>query len=115
MNNIRNHVQLIGHLGADATTKKLEDGKLVANARLATNEVYKNSKGDKVTNTEWHNIRAWGKTAELMEQFFRKGREVAVMGKISYSSYKDKDGVMRYTTDIVLKEFTLFGKAEKAA
>ena len=110
MNTLRNTVQLIGNLGKKPEVITLESGKKLAKFSLATNETFKNSKGEKQTQTEWHNIIAWGKTAEIAEMFLDKGKEIAVRGKISYSSYDDKDGNKRYKTDIVVNEIMMFGK-----
>src|SRR5215212_472157 len=73
---MKNRVQLIGHLGADPEIKKMEDGRKHASINIATNETYTNAKGEKVTETQWHNVVAWGKTAEIAEQLFAKGTEV---------------------------------------
>ena len=78
MNSLKNRVQLIGHLGMDPEIKTLESGKKLAKFSLATNDFYKNAKGEKVEETEWHNIIAWNKTAELVENFLAKGKEVAI-------------------------------------
>ncbi len=112
MNNIRNSVTLIGHLGQDPEIVKTQNGKMLANLRLATNEVYRNQKGDKVSTTEWHRCVAWGKLAELVGNYCKKGKEVAVRGKLTYESYEDKEGVRRTATKIVLNELTLLGKNE---
>ena len=109
MNNIKNSVLLIGNLGKDPELKKLDGGNSVAKFSLATNETYKNNKGEKVTKTEWHNCVAWGKTAELANTWLKKGKEVALRGKIAYSNYEDKNGQVKYTTDIIIDEFTMLG------
>ena len=109
MNNIRNNVRLIGHLGRDPEFKQLDSGKSVARLSLATNEVYRNGDGDKVTSTQWHRCVAWGRTAELISELMAKGKEVALEGRLTYRSYQDKEGVERYTTEIVINEFALLG------
>ncbi|MDT0651909.1 single-stranded DNA-binding protein, partial [Autumnicola edwardsiae] len=76
MSTLRNKVQLIGHVGNDPEIVNLESGKKLAKFSIATNESYKNSKGEKITDTQWHNIVAWGKTAELIESYVPKGKEV---------------------------------------
>ena len=110
MNTLRNTVQLIGHLGKKPEIITLESGSKLAKFSLATNETYKNAKGDRVENTQWHNLTAWGKTAEIAEMFLDKGKEIAVRGKIAYNNYTDKDGNKRYATEIVVNEILFFNK-----
>ena len=114
MNALRNKVQLIGHLGANPEVRKLDGGKTIAKLRLATNESYKNQKGEKVEDTQWHNIVAWGKTAALMEQLLAKGKEVMIEGKLTSRSYEDKEGNKRYITEVVANEFLLLGAKQAA-
>lgn len=109
MNNIKNSVLLIGNLGKDPELKKLDNGNSVVKFSLATNESYKNNKGDKVKTTQWHNCVAWGKTAELINTLLKKGKEIAARGKISYTNYEDKNGQVRYSTEIVINEFHMLG------
>lgn len=108
--NLRNRVQLIGHLGADPEVTNLESGKKLAKLTLATNEVYYNDKGEKVTDTQWHNAVAWGRTAEILEKYATKGKEVALEGKLSHRTYEDKSGEKKYATDIVVSDVLLLGK-----
>ena len=82
MNNLRNKVQLIGNLGNNPEVKSLDGGKKLAKFSIATNERYKSAKGEKVTETQWHNLIAWGKTAEIVEKYLTKGKEVAIEGKL---------------------------------
>ncbi|MEZ0180646.1 single-stranded DNA-binding protein [Flavobacterium oncorhynchi] len=107
MNAMRNRVQLIGNVGNDPEIKTLETGKKVAHLTIATNEIYKNEKGDKVEKTEWHRVTAWGKTAEIIEKFVVKGKEIAVEGKLTHRSYDDKNGEKRYVTEVVVNEILL--------
>jgi len=109
MKNLRNTVQLIGNLGMDPKVKQLESGKTVANFSLATSHVYKNANGEKVDDTQWHNLVAWGKTAEIVEKYLKKGNEIAIEGRLTNRSYDDKDGVKRYITEIVVNEVVMFG------
>lgn len=109
MSTLRNKVQLIGHLGQDPEIINLESGKKLAKFSLATNETYKNQKGERVTDTQWHNIIAWGKTAEIIENYLAKGKEVAVEGKLTSRSYDDKDGQKRYITEVVCNELVMLG------
>lgn len=110
MNALRNKVQLIGHLGGDPEIKNFDTGKKLANLTIATNEVYKNEKGEKVEETQWHRLVAWGKTAEIIEKYVTKGKEIAIEGKLVHRSYDDKNGEKRYTTEVVINELLLLGK-----
>ncbi len=110
MSTLRNKVQLIGHVGNEPEILNLESGKKLAKFSIATNESYKNSKGEKITDTQWHNIIAWGKTAELIENYVPKGKEVGIEGKLTSRSYEDKEGQKRYITEIVCNELLLMGK-----
>lgn len=107
MSTIRNKVQLIGNVGNDPEMTVLESGKKVIRFSLATNENYKNSKGDKVQNTDWHNIVAWGKTAEIIETYASKGKQIAIDGKLTSRSYETKEGDKRYITEVVVSEVLL--------
>jgi len=110
MNTLRNRVQLIGNLGNDPEIVNLESGKTLAKFSIATNESYKNAQGEKVTDTQWHNIVAWGKTAQIVEKYVGKGKEVAIEGKLTTRSWEDKDGIKRYTTEVVCSELLMLGK-----
>ncbi|WP_452230766.1 single-stranded DNA-binding protein [Lacinutrix sp. MEBiC02404] len=110
MNTLRNKVQLIGNLGNDPEIINLETGKMLARFSIATNESYKNAKGEKVTDTQWHNVVAWGKTAEIVEKYVTKGKEIAIEGKLTTRSWDDKEGVKRYMTEVVCTELLMFGK-----
>lgn len=109
MSTLKNKVQLIGNVGNAPEVKTLDGGKKVANFSMATNENYKNANGEKVQNTEWHNIVAWGKIAEIVEQFVGKGKEVAIEGKLTSRSYETKEGEKRYVTEVVASEILLLG------
>ena len=110
MNAIKNKVQLIGHVGQEPEIKTFDGGKKVANITIATNESYTNNKGEKVENTEWHRITAWGKVADLIEKYVIKGKEIAIEGKLTHRSYDDKDGQKRYVTEVIANELLLIGK-----
>ena len=110
MSTLRNKAQLIGHLGNKPEIITLDNGKKLAKFSLATNETYKNASGEKVTNTDWHNLIAWNKTAEIAEQYLEKGREIAIEGKLTSRSYDDKDGNKRYVTEVVVNELLMLGK-----
>ena len=107
---MKNKVQLIGHVGQEPEIKTFGEGKKVANISLATNESYTNSKGEKVEETQWHKVKAWGKVAEIIEKYVTKGKEIAIEGKLTYSDYLDKDGVKRYVTEVVASDVLLLGK-----
>lgn len=110
MNTLRNKVQLIGNLGNDPEIINLESGKTLAKFTIATNESYKNAEGEKITDTQWHNIVAWGKTATIVEKYLSKGKEVAVEGKLTSRSYETKEGTKRYITEVVCNELLMLGK-----
>jgi single-strand DNA-binding protein len=110
MNAMKNRVQLIGNVGNDPEIKNLEGGKKLVNLTIATNESYKNDKGEKVEQTEWHRVVAWGKTAEIIEKYVTKGNQVAIEGKLSHRSYDDKNGEKRYITEVVVSELLMLGK-----
>ena len=109
MNTLRNKVQLIGNLGNNPEIITLDSGKKLAKFSIATNENYKNAQGEKITETQWHNLIAWNKTAEIAEQYLEKGKEVAVEGKLTTRSYDDKEGNKKYITEIVVNELLLLG------
>jgi len=112
MNKLRNSVQLIGHLGMNPEVKTLESGRKLAKFSLATNDSYMNSNGEKVDETEWHNVVAWNKTAELIESYLEKGKEVAVQGKLTTRSWDDEQGNKRYITEVVCNEILFLGKKD---
>ncbi|APU67119.1 single-stranded DNA-binding protein [Christiangramia fulva] len=109
MRTIRNKVQLIGNVGNPPEIRNLESGKKVASFSLATNYNYRTSSGEKVQETQWHNLVAWGKAAEIIETHVGKGKEIAVEGKLSSRSYEDQEGVKRYVTEIMVSEILLLG------
>lgn len=111
---LRNKVQLIGNLGNTPEIKTIDSGKKMARFSIATNEVYKNAKGEKVVETQWHNLVAWGKVAEIAEKFLEKGREVAIEGKLVNRSYTDKEGIKKYITEILVNELLLLGEKKTA-
>jgi len=104
-----NKVILLGNLGRDPEVRHLENGRAVANFSIATSEVYKNRQGEKVTNTEWHNLVLWTPLAEIAEKYLKKGNQVYIEGKLTSRSYEDKDGVTKYVTEVVGREMTLLG------
>ena len=112
MKNLRNNVQLIGNLGMNPEVKTLESGSTVAKFSIATSDRYKNNKGEQVEETTWHNLVAWGKTAEIAEKYLKKGSQVAVDGKLTNRSYEAKDKTKRYVTEILINEILLLGAKE---
>jgi len=115
MNTLKNSVTLIGNLGKEVELKELASGSKVAKILIATNDYYKNNKGEPVTDTQWHNLVAWGKTAEMMAEKLSKGSEVAIQGKLVHRSYEDKDGNMRYISEVKVNEFMKVSRQEKEA
>ena len=111
MNALRNKVQLIGNLGQDPEITILEKGGKLAKFSVATNETYRNSSGEKVTDTQWHQVVAWGKTAEIVESYLNKGKEVAVEGKLIHRQYDAADGQRKYVTEVKCTELLLLGKS----
>ena len=110
MNAMKNRAQLIGHVGNEPEIKTFDGGKKLANLTIATNDTYRNDKGDKVEQTEWHKVTAWGKTADIIEKYVTKGKEVAIEGKLTHRSYEDKNGEKRYITEVIVNEILLIGK-----
>lgn len=109
MNNLRNSVRLIGNLGMDPEMKDLSTGKKLAKFSLATSETHKDEKGNNVKETSWHNLVIWGKQAEIAEKYLKKGKEIAVEGKLHSRSYTDKEGQKRYFTEVVVNDFVMLG------
>lgn len=109
MNALRNKVQLIGRVGQDPEITNLDSGKKRAKFSIATNENYTNAKGEKVENTYWHNVVAWGKIADIIEQFVTKGKEIAVEGKLTTRIWDDNEGIKHYITEVTCNELLLLG------
>lgn len=113
MYSLRNKVQLIGNLGKAPEIKNTDAGKKWARFSVATDETYTNNKGEKVKETQWHNVVAWGKIAEVVEQYLDKGSEIAIEGKLIHRDYTDKEGNKKYISEIQLNEMLMLGgKAE---
>jgi single-strand DNA-binding protein len=107
MNSLKNRVTLIGNLGMDPDTKTTDSGKKVTHFTLATDDSYKNAEGQKIKETTWHNIVAWNGLADIAGKYLKKGKEVAVEGRIVYRTYEDKKGVTKNSTEIVLNDLLL--------
>ena len=112
---LKNKVQLIGNLGNNPEVKTLESGKKMARFSVATSESYRNANGEKITDTQWHTLIAWGKVAELAEKFLQKGSEVAIEGKLINRSYNDKEGNKKYVTEVQVNELLMLGEKKATA
>ncbi|WP_103866496.1 single-stranded DNA-binding protein [Aquimarina sp. I32.4] len=110
MNTLKNKVQLIGNLGQEPEIVHLDSGKKLVKFSIATNDHYYNKQGDKITDTQWHNIIAWGKVADIVEKHVSKGHEVAIQGKLTSRSYQDSEGQKRYITEIVCNEVLMLNR-----
>ncbi|OIP17023.1 MAG: single-stranded DNA-binding protein [Comamonadaceae bacterium CG2_30_57_122] len=107
-----NKVILLGNLGRDPEVRYLPSGDPVANITIATSSRYKNKAGEMVDETEWHRVTFFGRLAEIASQYLRKGRPVYVEGRIKTNKYTDKNGVERYSTDVIASEMQLLGDRE---
>jgi single-strand DNA-binding protein len=112
MKSLRNSVQLIGNLGKDPEVKTFDKSKK-ASFTIATTDSYKNAKGEKVEDTQWHNIVIWGPLAEVAEKYLRKGMEVCVEGKLVHRNYETDKGEKRYITEINVNDMLMLGGKEK--
>ena len=108
MSTLKNNTQLIGRAGDDPSVRTFESGKKMATVSIATNETYYNNNGEKVQDTQWHNLVAWGKKADVFEEYIKKGDEFAIQGKLINRKY-EKDGITRYSTEIIVGEILLMG------
>jgi len=115
MSNLRNNVQLIGNLGKEIELKTTPTGKYVTSFSIATRDAYKNQAGETIEDTQWHNVVAWGKQAELLAKFLKKGSKVYVQGKLMHRSYDDANGVKRYITEVKLNNFELMTQSSAVA
>jgi len=111
---LKNKVQLIGNLGSNPEIRVTESGRKWARFSVATNETYRSAKGEKVTETQWHNLVAWGKVADIAEKYLSKGSEVAIEGKLINRNYVDKDGNKRYVTEVQINEVLMLGDKKSA-
>lgn len=114
MYTLKNKVQLIGNLGHAPEVKNTETGKKLARFSIATNEIYRNAKGEKVKETTWHNLVAWGKVADIVEKYLNKGSEIAIEGKLISRSYTDKSGVKKYVSEVQVNELLMLGSKATA-
>jgi single-strand DNA-binding protein len=109
MRNLKNSVQLLGRLGAKPEVFTFENGGKKASFSLATNETYKNQKGEKVENTEWHNIAVYNGLVKVVENYLDKGDEVLLEGQLKYREYTDKEGNKKYFTEVVVNDLQMLG------
>lgn len=113
--NIKNHVQLVGRLGANPEVKLLDNGNKLARFNIAVTETYTNKQGEKVKDIQWHAVVAWGKLADIATRILSKGAQVTVDGKLFKRSYVTKEGVKRSNTEIVANELFVFSRPVQAA
>ena len=113
MPELNNKVQLTGHLGSNPDIRVTDKGKKHARFSLATNEFYRNSNGDTISNTYWHNLVAWGKVADIAEKYLDKGSEVVIEGKLVNRNYNGKDGNKKFITEVQINEMLLLGEKKK--
>ncbi|MGF7141204.1 single-stranded DNA-binding protein [Roseimarinus sediminis] len=107
-----NKVILVGNAGKDAEVRYIDSGVAVATFSLATSETYTAKSGERVTNTEWHNIVAWRGLAEMAGKYIQKGKQMYIEGRIRTRSYDDKDGVKKYITEILADNIQLLGRKD---
>ncbi len=112
MSNLKNSVRLTGFLGAAPEVKEFGNQKKVATMSIATKDIYKNEKGEKVEDTQWHNLVAWNQQATIAEKYLQKGSELSIEGKLVNRNYIDKQGIKRYMTEIVVSEILLMNKKQ---
>ncbi len=112
MTMLRNNVQLIGRLGKDPEVRTFDSGKKMASFSIATSDTYKNQKGEKVQDTQWHNLVIWGKLADVAGQYLKKGSEIAVSGKLIHRNYETTAGEKKYITEINVNDFLMLGVKE---
>jgi len=112
MATIKNSVRLMGNVGMDPDVRTFDNNRKMVRLSIATNESYKNDKGEKVTDTQWHNIVFWGTQATMAESYLKKGDAVIIEGKLASRNYNDKDDVKRYVTEVVVNEFVKIGSKE---
>jgi single-strand DNA-binding protein len=113
MKSLRNSVQLIGRLGKDPEVKSFGSGKKMATFSIATTDSYKNAKGEKVDDTQWHNVVIWGSLVEVAEKYLKKGNEVCVEGKLIHRDYETDKGEKRYITEVNVNDLLMLGAKQK--
>ena len=113
MNNLRNRVNLIGNLGMDPEIREISGNRKKARFTLATTSSYRNSEGERVTDTQWHNIVAWGPQAAFAEKYLQKGQEIVVEGKLMHRDYQDSKGEKKYITEVVVNQVLILKYRDK--
>jgi single-strand DNA-binding protein len=109
-NTVVNSVRLLGNLGKDPSVKTFSNGGKIANCSLATPHVYKDKDGNKVEETDWHNIVIKGKLAEIAEKYLTKGSQVAIEGSLRSRKYTDSEGIDKYITEVIVNELQMVGR-----
>jgi single-strand DNA-binding protein len=115
MNTLRNKVQLIGFLGHNPEIRSFDNGKSVARFSIATTDSYRDANGKKISETQWHNLVAWGNLAKIVEKYLIKGSEVAVEGKLTHKAFNDKEGQKRFFTEIVVSDLVMLHNKNNAS
>ncbi len=110
MTTLRNSVHLIGHLGTDPKTFTFDNGNMKVNFPMATNDYRKDKDGNRVEETQWHNVVAFGNTAKIASDYLNKGSEIAIQGKLTYNQWDDKEGNKRYSTEVIANEILMLDK-----
>lgn len=110
MNYLKNSVLLIGNLGQDPKEKTVQNGNKFVRFTIATNEYYKNKEGHWITNTEWHNCVVWGKMVERVQHQLKKGKHIALKGRLTYRKYEDKNGVNQTFSEVNVNEFIVLNR-----
>lgn len=112
MTTLRNRVHLVGNLGMDPQIKSFGNGRKLAKFTVATSEVFNRASGQERKETQWHNVIAWNKQADIAKENLQKGQEVALEGRLCYRQYEDKNNITRYIAEIILSSYTVFPKAK---
>jgi len=112
MTTLRNNVQLIGNLGKDPEVRTFDSGKKMATFSIATTDTYKNQKGEKVQDTQWHNLVIWGKLADVAGKYLKKGSEVAISGKLVHRNYETSGGEKKYITEINVSDMVMLSSKD---
>lgn len=113
MKSLRNSVQLIGRLGKDPEVRTFDNGKKIATFSIATTDTYKNQKGEKVQDTQWHNLVIWGKLADVAGKYLKKGNEIAIEGKLIHRAYETSKGEKKYMTEVNVNDLVMLGGNSK--
>ena len=114
MENLRNSVRLVGRLGIDPKVTKFENGKQVVTFRIATDESYKTKEGERVENTQWHNLTVWNGLSKVAEKYLKKGMEITVEGRLVHRTYEDKNGKTVFVTEVEVQDLLMMGKKASA-